>query len=295
MQSTKEILKKIRRLELRTRRFVETAFAGQYHSVFKGRGMNFDEFRQYQFGDEVRSIDWNVTARMGEPFVRKYVEERELTVMLLVDVSASGGFGTASYSKRELAAEVASLLAFCAIRNNDKVGLLLFTDQVELFVPPRKGRTHTLRLIREILYFEPRGRGTNLGNPLDFLNRVTTRRAVVFVVSDFQASGYERALSICSRRHDLIALPVEDPGERALPNVGIVQLEDPETGKTFEVNFSDRRVRAEFQRVSERHRQDREALFRRKKIDSVSLRTDQDYFPMLRSFFLRREQRLRHR
>ena len=295
MQSTKEILKKIRRLELRTRRFVETAFAGQYHSVFKGRGMNFDEFRQYQFGDEVRSIDWNVTARMGEPFVRKYVEERELTVMLLVDVSASGGFGTASYSKRELAAEVASLLAFCAIRNNDKVGLLLFTDQVELYVPPRKGRTHTLRLIREILYFEPRGRGTNLANPLDFLNRVTTRRAVVFVVSDFQASDYDRALSICSRRHDLIALPVEDPGERALPNVGIVQLEDPETGKTFEVNFSDRRVRAEFQRVSERHRQDREALFRRKKIDSVSLRTDEDYFPMLRSFFLRREQRLRHR
>ena len=295
MQSTKEILKKIRRLELRTRRFVETAFAGQYHSVFKGRGMNFDEFRQYQFGDEVRSIDWNVTARMGEPFVRKYVEERELTVMLLVDVSASGGFGTGSYSKRELAAEVASLLAFCAIRNNDKVGLLLFTDQVELYVPPRKGRTHTLRLIREILYFEPRGRGTNLANPLDFLNRVTTRRAVVFVVSDFQASDYERALSICSRRHDLIALPVEDPGERALPNVGIVQLEDPETGKTFEVNFSDRRVRAEFQRVSQRHRQDREALFRRKKIDSVSLRTDQDYFPMLRSFFLRREQRLRHR
>jgi len=295
MQSTKEILKKIRRLELRTRRFVETAFAGQYHSVFKGRGMNFDEFRQYQFGDEVRSIDWNVTARMGEPFVRKYVEERELTVMLLVDVSASGGFGTASYSKRELAAEVASLLAFCAIRNNDKVGLLLFTDQVELYVPPRKGRTHTLRLIREILYFEPRGRGTNLANPLDFLNRVTTRRAVVFVVSDFQASDYDRALSICSRRHDLIALPVEDPGERALPNVGIVELEDPETGKTFEVNFSDRRVRAEFQRVSERHRQDREALFRRKKIDSVSLRTDEDYFPMLRSFFLRREQRLRHR
>ena len=295
MQSTKEILKKIRRLELRTRRFVETAFAGQYHSVFKGRGMNFDEFRQYQFGDEVRSIDWNVTARMGEPFVRKYVEERELTVMLLVDVSASGGFGSASYSKRELAAEVASLLAFCAIRNNDKVGLLLFTDQVELYVPPRKGRTHTLRLIREILYFEPRGRGTNLANPLDFLNRVTTRRAVVFVVSDFQASDYDRELSICSRRHDLIALPVEDPGERALPNVGIVQLEDPETGKTFEVNFSDRRVRAEFQRVSQRHRQDREALFRRKKIDSVSLRTDQDYFPMLRSFFLRREQRLRHR
>lgn len=295
MQSTKEILKKIRRLELRTRRFVETAFAGQYHSVFKGRGMNFDEFRQYQFGDEVRSIDWNVTARMGEPFVRKYVEERELTVMLLVDVSASGGFGSVSYSKRELAAEVASLLAFCAIRNNDKVGLLLFTDQVELYIAPRKGRTHTLRLIREILYFEPRGRKTNLANPLDFLNRVTIRRAVVFLVSDFQAPEYDRALSICSRRHDLIAIPVEDPGERALPNVGIVQLEDPETGRSFEVNFSDRRVRTEFQRVAGLHRQDREALFRRKNIDSVPLRTDQDYFPVLRSFFLRREQRLRHR
>lgn len=295
MQSTKEILKKIRRLELRTRRFVETAFAGQYHSVFKGRGMNFDEFRQYQLGDEVRLIDWNVTARMGEPFVRKYVEERELTVMLMVDVSASGGFGSVGSSKRELAAEVASLLAFCAIRNNDKVGLLLFTDQVELYIAPRKGRTHTLRLIREILYFEPRGRKTNLAIPLDFLNRVTTRRAVVFLVSDFQAPEYDHALSICSRRHDLIAVPVEDPGERALPNVGIVQLEDPETGRPFEVDFSDRRVRTEFQRVAERHCREREALFRRKNIDSVPLRTDQDYFPVLRSFFLRREQRLRHR
>ena len=192
MQSVPEILKKIRKLELRARRFVETAFAGQYHSVFKGRGMNFHEFRQYDFGDEVRSIDWNVTARMGEPFVRKYIEERELTVMLLIDVSASGSYGSVNASKRELAAEVACLLAFCAIRNNDKVGLILFTDRVELYIAPRKGRTHILRLIREILYYEPEGRKTDLAQPLNFLNRVTTRRAVVFLLSDFQAVNYEK-------------------------------------------------------------------------------------------------------
>src|SRR4051794_17737899 len=185
MQSTRDIIKKIRRLELRTRRFVENAFSGQYHSVFKGRGMNFDEFRPYQIGDEVRTIDWNVTARTGETYVRKYVEERELTVLLLVDLSASEGFGSRQASKREIAAEVASLLAFCAIRNNDKVGLELFTGRVELFVPPRKGRTHTLRLIREILFFEPVDRSTNLAEALTFLNRVTTRRAVVFLLSDF--------------------------------------------------------------------------------------------------------------
>ena len=220
MQSVPEILKKIRKLELRARRFVETAFAGQYHSVFKGRGMNFHEFRQYDFGDEVRSIDWNVTARMGEPFVRKYIEERELTVILLIDVSASGSYGSVNASKGELAAEVACLLAFCAIRNNDKVGLILFTDRVELYIAPRKGRTHILRLIREILYYEPEGRKTDLAQPLNFLNRVTTRRAVVFLLSDFQAVNYEKPLTICSRRHDLIAIPIEDRGEHSLPDIG---------------------------------------------------------------------------
>src|SRR3984893_4231601 len=209
MQSVPEILKKIRKLELRTRRFVETAFAGQYHSVFKGRGMNFDEFRQYDFGDEIRSIDWNVTARMGEPFVRKYVEERELTVMLLIDVSASGSFGSVSASKRELAAEVACLLAFCAIRNSDKVGLILFTDRVELYIAPRKGRLHILRLIREILYYEPKGRKTDLAQPLIFLNRVTTRRAVVFLLSDFQAVNYEKPLTICTRPPNSLATPIQ--------------------------------------------------------------------------------------
>jgi uncharacterized protein (DUF58 family) len=293
MQSVPEILKKIRKLELRARRFVETAFAGQYHSVFKGRGMNFHEFRQYDFGDEVRSIDWNVTARMGEPYVRKYIEERELTVMLLIDVSASGSYGSVNASKRELAAEVACLLAFCAIRNNDKVGLILFTDHVELYIAPKKGRTHILRLIREILYYEPSGRKTDLAQPLDFLNRVTTRRAVVFIVSDFQAANYEKPLTISSRRHDLIAIPIEDRGEHSLPDIGVVRVEDPESRSNYEINFSDRRVRAEFSKLAEQERIEREALFRRKSIDSISLRTDQDYFPLLRSFFIRRANRLR--
>jgi uncharacterized protein (DUF58 family) len=295
MQTVPEILKKIRKLELRTRRFVETAFAGQYHSVFKGRGMNFDEFRQYDFGDEIRSIDWNVTARMGEPFVRKYVEERELTVMLLIDVSASGSFGSVSASKRELAAEVASLLAFCAIRNSDKVGLILFTDVVELYIAPKKGRTHILRLIREILFYEPAGKKTDLAKPLDFLNRVTIRRAVVFVISDFHAQHYEKALTICSRRHDLIAVVIEDPGERSLPKIGTVRVEDPESGSVFEIDFSNPRVRSEFSKRAEQEGAERELLFRRKNIDSIVLRTDRDYFPALRSFFLRRESRLRGR
>jgi uncharacterized protein (DUF58 family) len=293
MQSVPEILKKIRKLELRARRFVETAFAGQYHSVFKGRGMNFHEFRQYDFGDEVRSIDWNVTARMGEPFVRKYIEERELTVMLLIDVSASGSYGSVNASKRELAAEVACLLAFCAIRNNDKVGLILFTDRVELYIAPRKGRTHILRLIREILYYEPEGRKTDLAQPLNFLNRVTTRRAVVFLLSDFQTVNYEKPLTISSRRHDLVAIPIEDRGEHSLPDIGVVRVEDPESSSIYEIDFSDRRVRSEFSKIAGQERIEREALFRRKSIESVSLRTDQDYFPLLRAFFIRRAKRLR--
>ena len=209
----KEILKKIRRIELRTRRLVNSTFAGQYHSVFKGRGMNFEDVREYAPGDEIRSIDWNVTARMNAPYIKKFTEERELTVMLLVDVSASGIFGSVELSKRELAAEVASLLAFSAINNNDKVGLLLFSDEVELFIPPKKGRLHTLRLIREMLYFEPKGKGTNLSVALEYMNRVISRRAVVFMISDFLAPDFTKALNVTSRRHDLVAMPVTDPGE----------------------------------------------------------------------------------
>jgi uncharacterized protein (DUF58 family) len=216
-----------------------------------------------------------------------------LTVMLLIDVSASGSYGSVNASKRELAAEVACLLAFCAIRNNDKVGLILFTDHVELYIAPKKGRTHILRLIREILYYEPSGRKTDLAQPLDFLNRVTTRRAVVFILSDFQAVNYEKPLTISSRRHDLIAIPIEDRGEHSLPDIGVVRAEDPESSSIYEINFSDRRVRSEFSKLAEQERIEREALFRRKSIDSVSLRTDQDYFPLLRSFFIRRANRLR--
>lgn len=295
MPSVPEILKKIRKLEIRTRHFAETAFAGQYHSVFKGRGMNFDEFREYDFGDEVRSIDWNVTARMGHPYVRKYVEERELTVMLLIDVSASGSYGSISASKRELAAEVACALAFCASRNNDKVGLILFTDRVELYIAPVKGRVHILRILREILYFEPYGRKTDLKPPVDYLNRVTTRRAVVFILSDFHAENFEKPLTVCSRRHDVIAVPIEDRGEYSLPDVGWIRVENPETGAVFEIDSSDQRVRSEFAQIAAKERLDRDALFRRKNIDSIPLRTDKDYFPILRSFFIRREKRLRRK
>lgn len=292
MNSPHDILKKIRHLEIKTRGLVQTAFAGQYRSVFKGRGMNFEEVREDQPGDEVRAIDWNVTARMGHPYIKKFTEERELTVMLLVDVSASGNYGSVALSKRELAAEVACLLAFSAIRNNDKVGLILFSDHVELFIPPKKGRIHTLRLIREILYFTPGGRGTNINSALEYLNRVITRRSVAFLLSDFQAEGFSRALSVTGRRHDLIAVPIVDPREEDLPNVGIVTLEDAETGEQIEVDTSDRSTRSAYLHLVDKRRSELKKELRRKRIDSISLRTDRDYLPALRAFFQQRERRL---
>lgn len=293
MQDAKRILSKIRRLELKTRGLVDAAFAGQYRSVFKGRGMNFEEVREYQPGDEVRTIDWNVTARLGHPYVKKFTEERELTVMLVVDVSASGDYGSVNLSKRELAAEVACVIAFSAIRNNDKVGLLLFSDHVEMFVPPKKGRLHTLRMIREILFFEPKGRGTEPIEALRYLNRVLTRRAVVFTISDFQAQHFERELGITARRHDLIAVPVIDPREEALPDVGIVTFEDAETGEQVEVNTSDASVRSAYAQMIAKQREQLAHLFRRKRIDTISLQTDEDYLPQLQAFFRTRERRLR--
>ena len=292
MQSAKDILKKIRHLELKTRGMVEAAFAGQYRSVFKGRGMNFEEVREYQPGDEVRTIDWNVTARYGEAFVKKFTEERELTVMLIVDVSASGDFGSVQLSKRELAAEVACMFAFSAIRNNDKVGLILFSDHVELFIAPKKGRAHTLRLIREILFFEPKGRGTEPGGALDFLNQVLHRRAVVFLISDFQAPAFSKELAVTSRRHDLIAIPIVDPREEELPDVGRVTLEDAETGQQLEINTSDRNARLAYVRAVQARETSRLREFRRKRVDTISLRTDEDYVPALRAFFRGRERRL---
>ncbi len=291
MENAKSILSKIRRLEIRTRRLVNDSFVGSYHSVFKGRGMNFDEVRQYQPGDEIRSIDWNVTARTGEPFIKKFTEERELTVMLVVDVSASGVFGSVENSKRDLAGEVASILAFSAIRNSDKVGLLLFTDQVELFIPPKKGRTHTLRIIREILFFEPKNRGTAPAIALSYLNRVLTRRAVVFLLSDFQTDLFDRELGVTSQRHDLIALAVVDPREEELPNIGRITLEDAETGEQMEINTSDRRTREVFRSRAEDLWRSWQEAFRAKKIDAIRLRTDRDYLPALRQFFKTRERR----
>jgi uncharacterized protein (DUF58 family) len=294
--AAREILKKIRHIELKTRGMVNAVFSGQYRSVFKGRGMNFEEVREYQPGDEVRTIDWNVTARFGElrgdAYVKKFTEERELIVMLVVDVSASGNFGSVNLSKRELAAEVACLLAFSAIRNNDKVGLVLFSDHVELFIAPKKGRLHTLRIIREILFFEPKGRGTEPGTALHRLNRVLHRRSVVFLISDFQAPDFSKELGITARRHDLIAIPIVDPREEELPDVGLVTLEDAETGEQIEVDTSDRKVRRHFLQEVRDRADARLREFRRRNIDTISLQTDEDYLPALRSFFRTRERRL---
>lgn len=294
MENAREILKKIRRLELKTRGMIDTAFSGQYRSVFKGRGMNFEEVREYQPGDEVRAIDWNVTARTGDAYIKKFTEERELTVMLVIDVSASGEFGSVNLSKRELAAEVACLFAFSAIRNNDKVGCILFSDHVELFIPPAKGRGHALRIIREILFFEPKGRGTNIGCALEAMNRVLSRRAVVFLVSDFQAPDFSKPLNVAARRHDLVAIPVVDPGELEVPDVGRVVFEDAETGERLVINTSDRRSRIRFAEAIGGLLGDLPTFFRRYGVDSITLRTDADYVPALRRFFQQRTSRLLH-
>ncbi|HYW68387.1 MAG TPA: DUF58 domain-containing protein, partial [bacterium] len=231
-----EILKKIRRIEIRTRRLVADVFSGEYQSVFKGRGMEFTEVREYLPGDDIRSIDWNVTARTGTPYIKKFEEERELTIMFVVDASGSGAFGSVSRFKAELAAELCAVLAFSATRNNDRVGLVMFSDRIEKVVPPQKGRRHVLRVVRELLYSTPEGTGTDIPMALDYLANVVRRHAVVFLVSDFQTSGYDRALAVANRRYDLIAVDVSDPREQELPRVGLVELEDAETGERISVD-----------------------------------------------------------
>jgi uncharacterized protein (DUF58 family) len=292
MNDTRDILHKIRRLELRTRRLVESSFAGQYQSVFKGRGMNFEEVRPYSPGDEIRAIDWNVTARTGEPYIKKFTEEREMTVMIVLDVSASGNFGSVEESKRAIAAEVAAILAFSAIHNNDKVGLLLFSDRVELFIPPKKGRHHILRLIREMLFFKPVGYGTDLNGALEYMNKLITRRAVVFVISDFFTDDFTRPLTVSAKRHDMVAVPIVDPAEEALPDVGVILLEDPETGEQIEVDTSRRSITRGYADLAALRSKELSSLFGSRGIDMVSLRTDQDYLPVLRSFFDRRGRRM---
>lgn len=287
----REILRKIRQIEIRTNRLVTESLAGQYHSVFKGQGINFDEVREYQPGDDVRSIDWNVTARMNHPFIKKFVEERELTVMLVVDVSGSGWFGSTVQSKRELAAEMASVLAFSAIRNQDKVGLLLFSDKVEQFIPPRKGRRHVLRVIREVLFHEPERVGTDLRVALEFLLRVTPHRAVVVVLSDFIGTLPSTALRQCNRRHDVVAVQITDRFELELPALGRLVLRDAETGEVVEVNTGDDRRRATFAMRQGRGQAELARAFRSLGIDAIQLRTDEPYTGILSRFFEVREKR----
>ncbi len=290
-----ELMKQIRRIEIRTRRLVDDSFAGEYHSIFKGRGMAFDEVRPYQPGDEIRSIDWNVTARTGEPHIKRYVEERELTVMLLVDASASGDFGSVLRFKRELAAELTAVLAFAATTNNDRVGLMMFTDQVELFIPPRKGRTHVLRIVRELLAFEPQGKGTDIRRALDETNRILKRRSIVFLVSDFLADTeeYRRALAVTNRRHDLIAVELHDPLERKMENAGLITLEDPETGELFWVDTGSRAWRDAFAGQAARQLSANRQAFNQARVDRISIGTDQDYAAPLTTFFQERARRLR--
>ena len=271
----------MRQLEIRTRRLVNDTLAGEYHSVFKGRGMDFDEVREYVPGDEVRTIDWNVTARAGRPFVKKFTEERELTILLLVDVSASGNFGSAAQSKRELAAELASVLAFSAIRNSDKVGLILFTDRIEQYIPPKKGRRHVLRVVREILFYQPRGRGTDTVKALDFANHILHRRAIAFLISDFQSPGdpdqaladLRRAMRQTNRRHDLVALHIQDAREKSLPDVGVLAIEDAETGEVVELDTADPEVRARFEQEVNDRTQRLVRGFRAEAIDTLELDT----------------------
>ncbi|MGW8195216.1 MAG: DUF58 domain-containing protein [Desulforhopalus sp.] len=298
-QLTKDILKKVRQIEVRTKRLVNDSFAGSYQSVFKGRGMNFDEVREYVPGDDIRTIDWNVTARTGIPHIKKFTEERELTIMLMIDISGSGDFGSAERSKRELMAEVGSVLAFSAVRNNDKVGLVLFTDFVELYIPPQKGRGHILRIIREILFFVPRGKQTDLKIALDFTNRVIKRKCVAFLISDFCLPGnlddglktLQPKLQISNRRHDLIAITVTDPREFELPDVGWITLEDAESGEQVELNTSDNRIRQQYSEISGSRHKALQKSIRSAGIDLLELSTDTSYLPPLLGFFSSRRGR----
>ena len=288
---TSEQIKAIRKIQIRTSHLVSDLFAGQYQSVFKGRGMEFAEVRHYLPGDDIRTIDWNVTARTGVPHVKRFVEERELTVMLLVDTSASTHFGTVKQLKSEMAAEIAALFAFSAITNNDKVGLVMFSDQVELAVPPKKGTRHVLRVIREVLSFTPRGRGTDIAVALEHLNHVTKRRCVTFVISDFLDTRARLALKIANRRHDVIAVVLDDPRDLTLPDIGLIELQDAESGECIVVDTGDSRIRRAFEERAATARRDRDRMLRGVDVDAVVVRTDRPYTEALLRFFHMRERR----
>ncbi len=309
---TKKILKKVRQVEIKTNRMVTDALAGAYHSIFKGQGMDFEEVREYTPGDDVRSIDWNVTAKMDRPFIKKFREERELTIMLMIDLSASGNFGSVNESKREVAAELASVLAFSATKNNDKVGLILFTDEIEVFVPPKKGRFHVLRIIREILFFKPRKKGTDITHALDYFNRVIKKKSVTFLISDFlqgkdgnllnlqpwreneRKDPLIKSLETTGNRHDLICIILTDPRELSLPRVGIITLEDSETGEQIELDTFNNRVRKHYELENRKRIETLEVTLIQKAIDTLSISTDKTYIPALRNFLEKRLRQRRH-
>ncbi|HUT55515.1 MAG TPA: DUF58 domain-containing protein [bacterium] len=292
-ESVRELLKKVRRIEITTRRVVNEVMAGQYHSVFKGRGMEFSEVREYTPGDDVRIIDWNVTARAGHPYVKVFHEERELTVILMVDASSSLYFGTRDKQKAELAAELCALLAFSAVRNNDRVGLIIFTDQVERSIPPKKGRTHVLRIIREVLFFKPQGKHTDIAAALEYLSRVHKRKAVVFLISDFMATGYDKAISIAGKRHDLIAVPLSDPREKQLEPVGLIELEDAETGERIVVDTYDQHTRELFAAITREADARRDHVFLSRDLDNIPVSAGEPYDRSLIKFFKARARRAR--
>ena len=289
----KEIFNHIRRIEIKTGKLVNDIFAGQYSSVFKGRGMEFSEVREYQPGDDIRDIDWNVTARMGHPYIKRFTEERELTVMLLVDMSASLMFGTQHKFKETIVAELASILAFSAIKNNDKVGMIIFTNEVEKYILPKKGKQHILRLIREILYFKPKNKTTNMRTALEYLNEVVKRKAVIFLISDFECGGYERMLRITGKRHDLISIVLRDIREDMLPDIGIIQLRDNETGELVNVNTSSSDFKQFWKERIEARKQERELMFRKSGMDYINVYTDKSYVEPLIKFFKYRERKFR--
>ncbi len=288
---TKELLKQVRQIEIRTKGLVNQVFSGEYHSVFKGRGMEFSEVREYQFGDDIRNIDWNVTARFGHPYIKIYEEERELTVMLMIDLSGSLMFGSVSKTKQRIAAELSAILAFSALKNNDKVGLILFTDKIEKFVPPRKGKKHVLRIIREILSFEPEGKATNLKSALEFMNNAIKKKSIAFLISDFMDDGYEKILRIVGRKHDLIGIVLEDRREKEIPNIGLVKFVDSETGAERWIDTGSKRVRT--QMLSDRNANEkiRNSIFVKSRLDRIEVSTGVNYIQPLVQFFRKREKR----
>lgn len=288
MLDTAEILKKVRQIEIKTKGLTNHIFAGEYHSAFKGRGMSFSEVRDYHFGDDVRSIDWNVTARFNHPFVKVFEEERELTVMLLVDMSESSSFGTKKQDKRDLITELCAVLAFSAIKNNDKVGVIFFSDGMEKYIPPKKGKSHILFIIRELLSFTPKRKGTNIKETLRFFNNATKKRSIVFMLSDFLSGNYQDALNIAAKRHDVVGIQVYDQRDKELPPVGLIQVADAETGATQWIDTSDRQVRHYYEQQFLQHSQYCKNAFMKSGAELVSVRTDEDYVKALQTFFLKR-------